>query len=98
MERELAEILRTAGAPSPHAVAELDGLLDAEGAELNPEQRDAVKTALTYSISLMTGGAGSGKTYAVSTITSIADRLELKRRAGGTHRQGGQTTRTGCWP
>ena len=78
MERELAEILQTAGAPSPHAVAELDRLLDAEGAELNPEQRDAVKSALSYSISLMTGGAGSGKTYAVSTITSIADRLERK--------------------
>ena len=77
MERELAEVLRTASAPNPHAVAELDGLLDAEGAELNPEQRDAVKNALSYSISLMTGGAGSGKTYAVSTITTIAERLEL---------------------
>ena len=77
MERELAEVLRTASAPNPHAIAELDGLLDAEGAELNAEQRDAVKNALSYSISLMTGGAGSGKTYAVSTITSIAERLEL---------------------
>ena len=55
----------------------LDQLLDAEGAELNPEQRDAVRNALNFSISLMTGGAGSGKTYAVSTITSIAERLEL---------------------
>jgi len=36
-----------------------------------------VKNALSYSISLMTGGAGSGKTYAVSTISSIAERLEL---------------------
>ena len=77
MERELAEALRTASAPNPHAIGELDGLLDAEGAELNPEQRAAVKNALSYSISLMTGGAGSGKTYAVSTITSIAERLEL---------------------
>jgi exodeoxyribonuclease V alpha subunit len=77
MERELADVLRTASRPNPHAVAEQDGLLDAEGAELNPEQRAAVKNALSYSISLMTGGAGSGKTYAVSTITSIADRLEL---------------------
>jgi exodeoxyribonuclease V alpha subunit len=77
MERELADVLRVACAPNPHAVAEVDGLLDAEGAELNPEQRAAVKNALTYSISLMTGGAGSGKTYAVSTIASIADRLEL---------------------
>ena len=77
MERELAGVLRTACMPNPHAIAELDVLLDAEGAELNPEQRAAVKNALSYSVSLMTGGAGSGKTYAVSTITSIADRLEL---------------------
>jgi len=78
MERELADVLRTASRPNPHAVAEQDGLLDAEGAELNPEQRAAVKNALSYSISLMTGGAGSGKTYAVSTIASIADLLELR--------------------
>jgi len=78
MERELAEILATAHTRSPHAVANLEGLLDAEGGLLNREQRDAVKNALTYSISLMTGGAGSGKTFAVSTITTIADRLEKR--------------------
>jgi len=78
METELAEILKTAGERSPHAVTEVEHLLDAEGGELNPEQRDAVGNALRFSISLMTGGAGSGKTYAVSTIASIAERLELK--------------------
>ncbi len=78
MEAELAAILKTAHRPSPHAVGGMEQLLDAEGGELNPEQREAVKNALVYSISLMTGGAGSGKTYAVSTITSIADRLELQ--------------------
>jgi exodeoxyribonuclease V alpha subunit len=76
MERELADVLGTADAPSPHAVTDLEGLLEVEGALLNREQRAAVKNALTYSISLMTGGAGSGKTFAVSTITSIAERLE----------------------
>jgi len=76
MERELADVLAAAHTRSPHALTDLDGLLDVEGALLNPEQRDAVKNALTYSISLMTGGAGSGKTYAVSTITTIAERLE----------------------
>ncbi len=78
MERDLADLLRTAGSRSPHAVADSDGLLDAEGAELNAEQRAAVKNALTYSISLMTGGAGSGKTYAVSTITTVANLLEKR--------------------
>ena len=78
METELAAIFKDARRRGPHAVADLDALLDVEGGELTPEQREAVRNALTFSISLMTGGAGSGKTYAVSTIVSIADRLERK--------------------
>jgi exodeoxyribonuclease V alpha subunit len=78
MEAELAVILQAGTAESPHAVANVDRLLDAEGGELNAEQRHAVRNALTYALSLMAGGAGSGKTYAVSTIASIAERLELK--------------------
>lgn len=78
MEAELAIILSSGTASSPHSVAEVDRLLDAEGGELNAEQRQAVRNALTYSLSLMAGGAGSGKTYAVSTIASIAERLERK--------------------
>ncbi len=78
LEVDLAGILKAAHGRSPHAVGELDQLLDAEGGELNAEQREGVKNALTFSISLMTGGAGSGKTYTVSTITSIAEHLELK--------------------
>lgn len=77
METELAEILITGSSSSPHAVRDIGGLLDAHGAELNAEQRAAVRNAFSYSISLMTGGAGSGKTYAVSTIASCAEQLEL---------------------
>lgn len=76
MELGLAELLGRAAEPGPHLVPGLETLLDLEGGELNPEQRQAVRNALTYSISLMTGGAGSGKTYAVSTVTTIAERLE----------------------
>lgn len=77
MERELAEVLRSAHGRNPHAIADLNGLLDTEGPELNQEQREAVRSAFSYSISLMTGGAGSGKTYAVSTIAGSAEHLEL---------------------
>jgi hypothetical protein len=82
METELAEVLKTASQRSPHAVAEVDRLLNAEGGELNPEQRDAVRNGLGFSISLMTGGAGSGKTYAVSNSYAAlyalyASRLKL---------------------
>jgi exodeoxyribonuclease V alpha subunit len=78
METELAAIFKEARRPGPHAVSDLDALLDVEGGELTSDQRKAVRNALTFSISLMTGGAGSGKTYAVSTIVSIAERLERK--------------------
>jgi exodeoxyribonuclease V alpha subunit len=78
METELAAVFKTARGRSPHAVANVDRLVATEGAELNSEQREAVRNALSFSISLMTGGAGSGKTYSVSTIASIAERLELK--------------------
>jgi len=78
METELAAIFKEARRRSPHTVSDLDALVDVEGGELTPEQRQAVRNALSYSISLMTGGAGSGKTYAVSTIVSIAERLERK--------------------
>jgi exodeoxyribonuclease V alpha subunit len=78
METELADILSEAKHPNPHAVANVEALLDAEAGTLNPDQRAAVRNAFCYSISLMTGGAGSGKTYAVSAITDIAEHLELE--------------------
>jgi len=78
METELTKIFGTARRQNPHAVADIEGLLNAEGATLNVEQRAAVRNAFLYSISLMTGGAGSGKTYTVSTIASIAESLELE--------------------
>jgi exodeoxyribonuclease V alpha subunit len=78
METELAGVFKTARRRNPHAISKLDTLILAEGGNLTPEQRQAVRNAFTYSISLMTGGAGSGKTYSVSTIATIADRLELK--------------------
>jgi exodeoxyribonuclease V alpha subunit len=77
MEHDLAGVLMSGSGKSPHAVRDVEGLLDAEGPELNREQREAVRNAFTHSISLMTGGAGSGKTYAVSTIASAAEHLEL---------------------
>jgi exodeoxyribonuclease V alpha subunit len=77
MEHELADMLKTGSWASPHPVRDVEGLLDAEGPELNQEQREGVRNAFSYSISLMTGGAGSGKTYAVSTIASSAEHLEL---------------------
>jgi exodeoxyribonuclease V alpha subunit len=44
---------------------------------LNPEQIDAVLRALTSSISVITGGAGTGKTFAVNTICNLAEEAGL---------------------
>jgi len=40
---------------------------------LNKKQRDAVFAVLSSRISLISGGAGSGKTYTVSTINGICE-------------------------
>ena len=80
MEEDLAKRFRDARLPCPvfHDVKILDPLLNTLGPKLNLAQREAVKNVLRFSLSLMTGGAGSGKTYTVSTIASIAAELELK--------------------
>lgn len=44
---------------------------------LNEKQKEAVINAFSCSLSLMSGGAGSGKTYTISAIKSICDRLGL---------------------
>lgn len=45
---------------------------------LNPEQINAVLQALTSPISVITGGAGTGKTFAVNTICNIIENANLK--------------------
>src|ERR1035438_2261155 len=80
MEEDLAAVFTNARLPCPvfRDTGNIDRLLDTLGLKLNPEQREAVRNVLRFSISLMTGGAGCGKTYSVSTIASIAAELELK--------------------
>jgi exodeoxyribonuclease V alpha subunit len=71
MEEFLAGVFRRAGARNPHweDVNPSWGYFD----KLNPDQRAAVKNAFEYSISLMTGGAGSGKTF---TVRALIDACE----------------------
>ena len=76
MERDLAATLK--GAASQRVECrDIEELIDREGPLLNADQRQAVRNAFTHKISLMTGGAGSGKTYAVSTMATIAEQLEF---------------------
>ncbi len=73
MERELAAIFLESDGPNPqfHSVKDVDSLVARLAPNLNDEQRAAVKTALGHSIALISGSAGSGKTYTVAAIVQI---------------------------
>ncbi len=49
------------------------------GVEYAPEQRVAVKQALTAPLSIITGGPGTGKTTVINAICSIYKRLHMER-------------------
>jgi exodeoxyribonuclease V alpha subunit len=42
------------------------------GADLAPEQQDAVRTALTHRVAVLTGGPGCGKSFTVRSIVTLA--------------------------
>jgi exodeoxyribonuclease V alpha subunit len=79
MEDDLAGTLRKGGVTNPHIPerCDLPGLVDRIVPTLNEGQRIAVLAAISKSITLITGGAGSGKTFTVSAITDIYDELDL---------------------
>lgn len=71
LEESLAEIFRRAADPNPHTA----GITPPWEclAPLNAEQRSAVENAFEFSISLMTGGAGSGKTFTVRSVIEACE-------------------------
>ena len=80
MEEDLAKVFRNGGAPNPH-FPDLDRLSDMvteTAPQLNAGQRQAAVTALCHSISLISGGAGSGKTFTVSAITGVYEEQGLR--------------------
>lgn len=46
-----------------------------EGIQCGPEQRQAVKSALQHSLSILTGGPGTGKTFTINAIVNIYAQL-----------------------
>ncbi|MEW1719374.1 ATP-dependent RecD-like DNA helicase [Streptomyces sp. NPDC093109] len=48
------------------------------GAELAPEQRDAVRLALTEKVAVLTGGPGCGKSFTVRSIVELARAKKAK--------------------
>ncbi|MEU9121842.1 ATP-dependent RecD-like DNA helicase [Streptomyces sp. NPDC048506] len=48
------------------------------GAELAPEQRDAVRLALTEKVAVLTGGPGCGKSFTVRSVVELARAKKAK--------------------
>ncbi|MBP5289666.1 MAG: ATP-dependent RecD-like DNA helicase [Clostridia bacterium] len=49
-----------------------------EGITYAPAQREAIRTALSHSVTLITGGPGTGKTTIVKAIVSLFERVGMK--------------------
>lgn len=56
----------------------LSWLAGRTGAELAPEQRDAVRLALTEKVAVLTGGPGCGKSFTVRSIVELARAKKAK--------------------
>lgn len=75
-ESNLAELLsRQLRSARSHSYGDLEAALDAEElrmkVKLAPEQREAVKMALTQGVSVITGGPGTGKSMILRAILDI---------------------------
>jgi len=77
MEKDLARWVCLGHAPNPHfaAIEDLDALVDDVAPELNSGQRTAVVAALRHGQVLISGGAGSGKTFTVAAIARLYRRI-----------------------
>lgn len=60
-------------------VPDLDTVLERVCPSLNAKQAQAVRTALTRRISLISGGAGVGKSFCVSAIAAVGERCRSCR-------------------
>ncbi len=79
MEEFLAATLAEGKRANPHFDGEddLQPMISLIAPRLLEGQRSAVLAALTHAITLISGGAGSGKSYTVSAITNICEEADL---------------------
>lgn len=70
LEEKAAETLKRLPTLPPLPAMDIPETLEFDGFTLFPEQRDAVATALSNRLSIILGGAGSGKTTLIRAIVS----------------------------
>lgn len=80
MEEDLAAVFAGGSKPNPHfeSIETLDADVLRIVPGLKPRQHEAVISAARHSISLITGGAGVGKSYTISAITKLCDERGLR--------------------
>jgi exodeoxyribonuclease V alpha subunit len=71
MERDLADVFTGRRRPNRCFAGESDETLTAPFPELNAPQRRALLAAARHNLVLVSGGAGSGKTFTVATIARL---------------------------
>jgi exodeoxyribonuclease V alpha subunit len=79
MESRLAALFGRAQDPNPHfrSTANFDALIERCSSTPNDKQLEAIRSALSHSISLISGGAGSGKSFTVAAINAICEDCDL---------------------
>ena len=80
MEQDIAAIFTKADASNPHfkSTRNLQKLILRQAETLNEKQLEAAHSASQHSISLISGGAGSGKSYTVSVINAVCEECDLE--------------------
>jgi exodeoxyribonuclease V alpha subunit len=80
MERDLADAFRRAAEPNPHFsdVTNAKAMALHHEPRLNTQQCDAVAAALRSRISLLSGGAGTGKTFTIRTLVKVCREKGLR--------------------
>lgn len=80
MEEDLARVFARGRGINPHFtdVPDLDSIIRHTSSNLNLRQHEAVMMACKHVISLITGGAGSGKTFTIDALTRLCESRNFK--------------------
>jgi len=77
-EKSLMETFEHGSWPNPHfAGKDVPALIQALGLPLNDDQCAAVLAATSHTMTLISGGAGSGKTFTITAIVRLYEELGL---------------------
>jgi len=80
MEEDLARVFARGKDMNPHFrdLPDIDSMIRRISPRLNHRQHEAAMMVCKHAISLITGGAGSGKTFTIDAITRLCESRKLK--------------------